>query len=76
MAMKRPSLAAVTMQQQHDARINPFAVQLLAESFADDDRPWGDKTLLLHGRARNGKTVYMLISTEAPSGEQFATWPE
>jgi hypothetical protein len=74
--MKKPKLAAVTMQQQLDAGINAFAVQLLAESHADRPEQWGDQTLCLLGRAHNGTTVYILISTQQPELPQFEWWPE
>ena len=74
--MKSPKYAAVTMQEQGDAHVNPFAVQLLAESYADDPERFKDETVLVVGRAHNGTAVYMLISTQKPEVEQFKDWPE
>lgn len=74
--MKKPSLAALTMQQMSDAGINPFAVQLLAESFADKPERFGDKTVMVVARAHNDTPVYILLSTEPPTKEQFDGWPE
>jgi hypothetical protein len=73
--MKKPKYGAFTMQQQSDARINPFAVQLVAEAHADDPSRFGDETIMVVGRAHNGTAVYMLISTQEPDPEQFAEWP-
>jgi hypothetical protein len=75
MTMKAPKYAAVTMQSQSDAGINPFAAQLMAEAHADDPAQWGDETVCVVGRAHNGTHVYMLISTQKPEPEQFKDWP-
>jgi len=74
--MKRPKYAAITMQQQSDAGINPFALQLMAEAHADDLGKWGDETLMVVAHAHNRTPVYILISTQKPENEQFADWPE
>jgi hypothetical protein len=76
MAMKKPKYAAITMQEQSDAGINPFAVTLMAEAHADDRKRWGDETVMAVGHAHNGTPVYMLISTQKPEIKQFASWPE
>ncbi len=74
--MKAPKYAAVTMQQQSDAGINPFAVTLMAEAHADKPERFGDETVMVTARAHNGTMVYMLISTQQPSPEQFESWPQ
>jgi hypothetical protein len=73
--MKKPKYAALRTQQQLDAGINGFAVELMAESHADRPERWRDETILLRGTAHNGAYVYMLISTECPELEQFKDWP-
>lgn len=75
MTMKAPKWVATTMQQQIDAGINAFAMQLMAEAHADHPERWGAETLMLCGQAHNGKKVWMLISTECPEAEQFKDWP-
>ncbi len=74
--MKKPKYAARTSQEMSDARINPFAVTLLAESFADDPARFGDETVMVVGYTHAGTPVYMLLSTHMPAPEQFRDWPE
>lgn len=73
--MKTPKYAAMGVQKILDARLNGFAAQLLAESFADDPSTFGDETMFLMAKAHNGVPVYMLISTKAPTLDQFKDWP-
>jgi hypothetical protein len=73
--MKRPKYMALTMQQQIDAGINAFAMQLMAEAHADKPEKWGDETVCLVGHTHSGTLVYMLISTQRPEPEQFEGWP-
>lgn len=75
MTMKRPEIVLKSMQSQNDARLNPFAIKLLAESFADVPERFGDKTVVVTGRAHNGTVVWMLISTQQPDAVQFENWP-
>jgi hypothetical protein len=74
--VKKPKYAAISMQQQSDGGINPFAVTLMAEAHADDPKRWGEETIMVVGHAHNGTPVYMLISTVMPTIEQFEGWPE
>lgn len=73
--MKKPKYAALSMQEQSSAGINPFAVTLMAEAHADTKR-WGDETVMVVGYAHDGTPVYILLSTLQPRIEQFAGWPE
>lgn len=73
--MKRPKWAALTMQQQHDAGMNPFALQLIAEAHADDKSRFGDETVAAVAHAHDGTPVFILISTRQPTKEQFEGWP-
>jgi hypothetical protein len=73
--MKAPKYGAATMQAQSDARINPFAVTLIAESFADNPSVFGDETVMVVGYSHKGAMVYMLLSTQQPESWQFSTWP-
>lgn len=75
MTMKAPKYAAFGVQEMIDARINGFAMQLMAESHADDPAKFKDETVVLMAKAHNGTPVYMLISTQAPEPEQFKGWP-
>jgi hypothetical protein len=74
--MKRPKYAAMTMQQQSDARMNPFALQLMAEAHADDKSLFGDETVMAVARSHDGTAVFLLVSTRQPTREQFEGWPE
>jgi hypothetical protein len=74
--MKAPSLGARDKQTMSDGGINPFAVELVAESFADKPEKFGDRTIMLIAHAHAGTPVYMLISTQRPDPEQFSTWPK
>lgn len=73
--MKRPKFAALGVQKMLDAGLNGFAAQLLAESFADKPEKFGDQTVMLMAKAHNGTPVYMIVSTQMPDLEQFASWP-
>lgn len=75
MAMKRPKFAALGVQEMLDTGLNGFAMQLLAESHADDPERFGDETVMLMAKAHNGTPVYVLISTQMPDLEQFDGWP-
>ena len=55
--MKRPKYAAMTMQKQCDAGLNPFAAQLMAEAHADKPERFGDETGMVVARAHNGTDV-------------------
>jgi hypothetical protein len=74
--MLKPKYAATSGQTQSNVGINPFAVTLIAESFADDPARFGDQTVMVIGHTHSGKPVYMLLSTRMPTVEQFNTWPE
>jgi hypothetical protein len=65
--MKTPTWAAQTKQQQRRIGINPFAVELLAESFAAHREVWEDGTLLVIGMGKDRQPVYICISSEPPA---------
>lgn len=73
--MKAPKYMSSTMQRTSDARLNPFAAQLLAESFADEPARFGDETVLIVARAHKGTPVFLLLSTRQPTKDQFNDWP-
>jgi hypothetical protein len=75
MTMKAPRYAALGVQEMIDAGINGFAMQLMAESHADNPDKFKDETVMLMAKAHNGTPVYMLISTQAPDLDQFKGWP-
>lgn len=76
MTMKFPKYFIPSGQDQIDAGINHFGAQLLAESFADDGKPWKDETVVIVAKAHNGTEVYMVLSTERPTVQQFEGWPK
>ena len=60
--MKSPKYYATNPQQMSDIGLNPFAAQLLAESFADKPDKFGDENALIVARAHNDQPVFMLLS--------------
>jgi hypothetical protein len=69
--MKIPKYFIGTMQQALDVGLNPFAFQLMAESFADNPEKFGDENLALVFRAHNGQQVWFLLTKTAPKEEDF-----
>lgn len=69
--MKLPRYFVETAQQQADCRINPFALALLAESFADDPQKFGDENVLLLAQAHNGHAVWFIMSKTKPTAADF-----
>jgi hypothetical protein len=48
-----------------------FAIDLLAESFADDPDKFGDKNLLLRALAHNGTEVWIVVTKTQPVPQDF-----
>jgi hypothetical protein len=69
--MKAPAYFIETAQQASDVGINPFALILLAESFADDPQRFGDENLLLLAHAHNGTQVWFVMSKTRPTLQDF-----
>lgn len=69
--MKAPKYAVLTMQDASDARINPFALTLLAERFADDADRFGDENVLLLAHAHNGTEVWFVMTKHRPTAPDF-----
>lgn len=66
--MKSPILVAETKGQQHSLQLNPFAVELLAESFAARRNAWGDNAVCVVGWGKDHQPVYICISSAPPDG--------
>jgi hypothetical protein len=67
--MDKPDYLIVGKQQQIYAGLNAFALELVAESFADDRSKFVEpgKSILCVNRAHNGTPVYIWISAEMPA---------
>jgi hypothetical protein len=73
--VKAPKYFVESMQQASDVGINPFALQLLAESFADVPSRFGDDNLLLLAHSHNGQDVWFVMSKRRPVREDFDADP-
>jgi hypothetical protein len=59
------------MQQASDIGINPFALQLLAESFADEPDKFGGENVAFLARAHNDQQVWFVMSKTMPTAKDF-----
>ncbi len=75
-AMKKPKYFVETMQQASDLHINPFALQLLGESFADDPSKFGDENVVFLARAHNGSAVWFIMTKQQPRARDFVDLAE
>lgn len=73
--MKRPKYFAATMQDAHNIGVNPFALTLLAESFADVPSRFGDENLIFLSHAHNGQEVWFVMSRTRPIDADFDGLP-
>jgi hypothetical protein len=69
--MKRPKYFVEGVQGAIDAHLNGFALQLMAESFADDPQKFGDENVILSAHAHNGVQVYFVMTKKLPRAEDF-----
>jgi hypothetical protein len=60
--MKLPKYFVQTMREAIDVGINAFAIQLLAESFADDPDKFKDENVVFLAHAHNGHEVWFVMS--------------
>ena len=73
--MKRPKYFVENSQQAITAGINPFALTLLAESFADNPERFGDENVVLLAHAHNGQEVWFIMTKTRPKGADFDEHP-
>jgi hypothetical protein len=73
--MKLPRYFVETSQQASDCGINPFALTLLAESFADKPDRFGDENAVLLAQAHNGQAVWFILTKRCPRPEDFDPAP-
>jgi hypothetical protein len=73
--MKRPKYFVQGVQECINAGLNGFALQLMAESFADDPAKFGDESVILTADSHKGQTVYFVMTKECPSEKDFDTAP-
>ena len=59
------------LQQQVDAGLNGFALQLVAESFADKADKFGDENVAFLAHAHGGKEVWFIMTKQRPSEADF-----
>jgi hypothetical protein len=71
--MKIPDRVFVGNQDLLNAGLNAFALELLAESFADDPARFGDSNILLRATAHNGQDVWFVLTKTQPRPEDFAS---
>ncbi len=69
--MKAPSYFVETSQQASDVGINPFALTLLAESFADEPDRFGAENVVLLAHAHNGQDVWFIMTKTRPKAGDF-----
>jgi hypothetical protein len=69
--VKLPTIVARGTQDCGRAGLNPFALQLVAESFADDPDKFADNDVLAAIRAHNGQEVWILLTKTMPKPGDF-----
>lgn len=69
--MELPSYVAFGANDAGKLGINPFALTLIAESFADDPAKY-EGSALVSAHAHNGTEVFILISKTRPEAADFA----
>jgi hypothetical protein len=69
--LKAPAYFVETAQQASDVGINPFALTLLAESFADNPERFGDENVILLAHAHNGQEVWFIMTKKRPTLQDF-----
>ncbi len=74
--MKAPKYFVANSQEAADVGINPFALTLLAESFADNPERFGDENVILLAHAHNGQEVWFIMSKHRPMSSDFDTLPQ
>lgn len=73
--MKAPKFAALTQQEISDSGLNPFAITLLAEAFADDPQKFGNENFIVLGYAHNNQPVWLILTKTAPVAADFEPPP-
>jgi hypothetical protein len=73
--MKRPKYFVETPQQASDVGVNPFALTLLAESFADAPDRFGGENVVFLAHAHNGQEVWFVMTKTRPKLEDFEAEP-
>jgi hypothetical protein len=59
------------MQQAIDLQLNAFAMQLIAESFADAPEKFGDENVVFLSRAHGGQQVWFVMTKTMPTKADF-----
>jgi hypothetical protein len=73
--MKFPKYCVETMQQAIDLHLNAFALQLMAESFADAPELFGDENVVFQAHAHNHQPVWFIMSKTMPTAKDFDPAP-
>lgn len=73
--MKLPRYFCENHQQAHACGINPFALSLLAESFADEPDKFGSENVALLAHAHNGQEVWFVLTKRRPEPADFDATP-
>ncbi len=74
--MREPQYFVETMQQASDVGVNPFALQLLAESFADEPARFGGENVVFLAHAHNGQEVWFVMTKQQPRRADFVDLAE
>src|ERR1017187_2269608 len=69
--MKAPKYFVETMQQAINLHMNAFALQLMAESFADALEKFGDENVVFLCHAHNHQPVWFIMSKTMPTAKDF-----
>lgn len=69
--MKLPEYFLDDVQQCVNVGLNGFALQLVAESFADKPELFGDHNLVMRLHAHNGQEVWMIVTKTRPTAADF-----
>jgi len=69
--MKAPKYFIGTMQQASDVGLNPFAFQLIAESFGDAAEKFGDENVVLRFQDHKHRDVWFVMTKTMPETKDF-----
>jgi hypothetical protein len=69
--MKMPKYVLLSMQDCIDVGLNAFALELIAESFADKPEKFGADNLVVRLEAHNHQEVWMVLTKTAIQPQDF-----
>ena len=69
--MKAPKYFVDGIQEAFKHNLNGFALQLMAESFGDDEDRFGNENVVMVAATHTGKPVYFIMTKTRPVAADF-----